>query len=193
MLICTQREVCVLCSGAAIIKHGTQLVLEQWQIEETTRKKTTNVQATERMKEWEREKDLANDAMMRAKTVSVEGEAAVDKFKSCVSATMRKCKDSSGSSSRGSCTALAHAQREKRRNPTNGYSKTQATQNVAMLRSFTFLLLLLLSRMRKDHNTARTHTHTSTYTYLSLWLSLFLHPWSPASQLQRRRFTAVTH
>lgn len=76
--------------------------------------------------------------MMRAKTVSVEGEAAVDKFKSCVRATMRKCKGSSGNSSRGSCTALAHAQREKRRNQTNGYSKTQATETsrcCALLRS----------------------------------------------------------
>lgn len=74
--------------------------------------------------------DLANKAVMRAKSDGIkchqvrgrQEEGGADKFKSCVSATMRKCSKDSDNNNRN------NRNRKQKRKITNGYSKTQATE-----------------------------------------------------------------
>lgn len=88
--------------------------------------------------------DLANNAMMRAKSDGIkchqvrgrQEEGGVDKFKSCVSATMRKCSKDSDNNNRNNRNRSSKdklhlhmlSERKQKRKITNGYSKSQATE-----------------------------------------------------------------
>lgn len=98
------------------------------------------------------------------------GKAGVDKFKSCVSATMRRCKGSSGSS----YTALAHAQREKRKKPTNGYSKIQATETprrCALLRSCYCCCCQRCAKIRPRRVFTPRHAHIHVHQFMVIGCS----------------------
>lgn len=89
-------------------------------------------------------KDLANNAMMRAKSDGIkchqvrgrQQEEGVDKFKSCVSATMRKCSQDSDNKKRNNKNRSSKdklhlhmlSERKQKRKITNGNSNTQATE-----------------------------------------------------------------
>lgn len=97
-------------------------------------------------------------------------EEGVDKFKSCVSATMRKCSNSNNNNRSSKDKLHMHmlSKRKQKKQITNGNAKTQATETSQCCALNVLVVVAVRDAQRSAWDVflhcAHTHTHTRTCT-----------------------------